>query len=489
MLKNQGSLFLWKIHAIFFKNKISLRCIILFVLVIGFKLLEVHYFSTDSTKQDTSRLLGKIAVKAGDTQSYIEPIENLLNKHEYYYLDVESKEKIYMGRLPHYGLHYGLFRLFLNRNLAMDFLVYFQVLLHVLSCFALANIVSEITQHTWTYYITLLGYVFSTYVSYWNQFILTESLSISYLIFFLFFYLKYFQNNKLIHLGLGVFFLTFASALKPYFLALFLFVFIHLLYFKKKNINILYTFLMILGIVSMFFLPYGIRNYLHVGTFNPLPDLYAGNYKNDNVEFPMRGFIQSWGGSIVYWDKKSAASYFKPLPNIKSEFVFPDYALCSTYTKSDMQYIQNLAVKYYQGEVQLGDTLSYLYNEYSKQYKNEKPWMYYVGSRILLLKHFLFHSGSYYISQKNHTNTFWLFTVVLKISQSFLYYVVLIFGIYGLVKNVKYHVILSGMISIVGLLVVLFPLVLKATEWRFFVPAYPFLLTGAILFFKNSVKK
>lgn len=64
----------------------------------------------------------------GDAASYIEPIENLLLKGEYY--------DDY--RMPGYGWLYFIFRLFANQSISLNLLIIFQVILSAVSVYVLA---------------------------------------------------------------------------------------------------------------------------------------------------------------------------------------------------------------------------------------------------------------------------------------------------------------------------------------------------------------
>ena len=118
------------------------------------------------------------------------------------------------------------------------------------------------------------------------------------------------------------------------------------------------------------------------------------------------------------------------------------------------------------------------FNTLSEIYKKESAFSYYFVKPFILCKHFLFHSGSYYLPISENSVCYHSYQWLLKLSQSVLYYLALIFGFIGSFllfrKNSKSFMI----VAIPMYLILLFPIILARTEFRYFHLAYPFLLIG-----------
>jgi hypothetical protein len=134
-------------------------------------------------------------------------------------------------------------------------------------------------------------------------------------------------------------------------------------------------------------------------------------------------------------------------------------------------------------------------SRYTLSVKEQKPFLYYIVSRLKVLKTFFIRSGTYNLFNKasyelNKAE------LLIKIFYSLLYLFVVVFGMLGLIllfiKGIRDPQVL--LISLMGLYASLvFPLVLKLDESRYFVPGYPifviasaFVLASIYLKFKKK---
>src|SRR5215468_7284969 len=65
--------------------------------------------------ESTSTIL---ASKSGDASYYVDPIDNFLEKGEYFIM--KGTEKVSMGRAPYYGTLYFIFRVLLPQEISYD---------------------------------------------------------------------------------------------------------------------------------------------------------------------------------------------------------------------------------------------------------------------------------------------------------------------------------------------------------------------------------
>ena len=123
---------------------------------------------------------GSIAVRGGDTFSYIDPIENLL-RHGVYAQDL-ARLDTYAGRMPGYGVVYGGLRLVLGPSTAADGVVILQLLLSLWALYCLARLAQAATQRPAAFQWTALLYAASTFTAVFDIRLLSESFAVSALI-------------------------------------------------------------------------------------------------------------------------------------------------------------------------------------------------------------------------------------------------------------------------------------------------------------------
>lgn len=414
---------------------------------------------------------------AGDTDSYITPIENLIANGEYY--------DDY--RMPGYGWLYYIFRLIFSQTWALNFLVFTQVFLSAVSVYVLGLISLNIFEKKSFFLLTYFLYLVSTYVSLTDHFLLTESLCTSGLIFSIYFLLKGGRN----YFWSGLF-LTWVIFLRPvFFPLLFLHGFYIILSSKVNQVKLKTSLLK-----NMFFLfisfilidgAWIARNYVKYSKISPLTKTIYYPGISDSYKGAVIRFLNSYGGSIVFWLHSSDVTFFIPLRDgTKKEIYLPNNIYTNVFNSDSLFLVKNMIISIESKstptlEKQLleNEVISKL-DRYSNSIKNEKPFLYYIGSRIKVFKTFFLHSGTYNLF-KNSSYELNMFEYTIKIFYSLLYAFVVLFGFIGLfsflllrINNIKFF-----FISCTGLYSALvFPFLLKMDEYRYFVPGYPIFILG-----------
>jgi len=212
-------------------------------------------------------------------------------------------------------------------------------------------------------------------------------------------------------------------------------------------------------------------------------DIYAG-YGFTPANFAVRNFIQTIGESIVFWDTKSAACYFEAPEGMTCDYNFPSRIFNSNLTFENIEEARTIYLNYKKNP---SDSLAQLtiskFNLLSDNYKKDHAFAYYILNPMMLCKNFLIHSGSYYLPIKKDSACYHSYQWALKLFQSLLYYLSLVFGFLGiflLSRKFKNSFII---ISIPIYLIIMFPIYFKMTEYRYFSTAYPFLLIGVVCIF------
>jgi hypothetical protein len=420
-----------------------------------------------------------IASKSGDAPFYIDPIENYIVKGEYFYNN--GTEKITMGRAPYYGITYFIFRIFLPQETSYDMVAILQLLVESLAIIYLSALGYLIIKHMAAFLLTYLLMMVSLNYTFWSSALLTESLTISFLIFFSWHYYQYLTNKTRRSLFFSGLFLSFTVLLKPYFVLLFVPVGILFLLEKPFSFkNVFLNTVIVCGTLIVLSIPYTVRNLVKFNKFMPGTQMYGG-YEYSKSNLACREFIRSWGGSIMYWDKRSAACYFEPVSDVPCEFVFPEYALCEEYSLQDVEAVRDLYLAFQKNpSPALDDSVAAGFSRLTSLYKKNKPLRYYFVSPLLLVKNFLFHSGSYYLSVSKASPCYAGYQFLLKVSQSVLYYLSLVAGLAGLILIFRRDRRTYMLLFIPVYLILFFPIGIRATEFRYFAPSYPFLILGTV---------
>ena len=118
-------------------------------------------------------------------------------------------------------------------------------------------------------------------------------------------------------------------------------------------------------------------------------------------------------------------------------------------------------------------------------YKVAYPFKYYVESKVELVGSFLFHKGTYYLPFSLDSPCFSNVQYGIKVVQALMYWIVLVIGGVGLFLLLFKSRVGYLLLFIPFYLVLLFPLIFKSVEWRYFHHAYPFLSVGVFVLIKE----
>lgn len=433
-----------------------------------------------------------IHVTAGDSRTYIEPIENFI-KEGNYYPDY---------RMPGYGIIYLLFRLIFPRVASLNLLVLLQLFLSAISVYVLALTCKEVFKSSRFFYASFYAYLLSTYVSIFDIYILTESFAVSFLIFSVFYFVKAVNKFNYTALFLSGVFLAWCIFLRPVsFLLLAIFIFILAVVWIR---NYRYSFSRILKGILIFLLAFLLidgmwtaRNYKIYGEFIPLQKkIVYKEYENDPILRGLFWFGKTWGGDFSWWNPNAEINWFEHKDNsqnIKNQIKDALFPKC-IYT-SKFNYQSLLTVKDYirlskDNTLQEDERNKYALlaaerlNEYTDSIKKEKPFVYYIYAPLRFFRKFLFHSGTYNLLNKPHTDAN-IIKLIFKILMSLVYLLVVIGGLLGiLILCLKNYMINNRLlIAILALYFsTIFPFFFRYCEYRFFAPGYPFMLVCAIYF-------
>ncbi|MFA6922796.1 MAG: hypothetical protein WC223_00945 [Bacteroidales bacterium] len=473
---------------------ISIQKSIIIILIIFFiKLLTVLWLSSLIKKQSPNLIHG-IASYSGDASSYIEPIENFLQKKSYYWWNGERK--VFAGRTPFYGLFFLFFRLFFSYENASTAVVVFQVLLESIAIFVFSKMILALFRNIlffWTYIIFML---FSFYVTFYSFTLLTSSITASFVIFAVYFYYKYIEEGRKIkYLIVSSFFLGYIATIKPPYIFAYLLIFADLImYYRKLSffnaIKVLSKNCIIISVpFFMLITPWTIRNYLLFKKPIMFFETKNAGYMMPEADLACQALIRAWGENFINWDKKTAGNYFWPWI-FGNDYTLPDFVESSSCTKKDIEKTRDLLLEF---KLHKNDSLEKFivarFNQHKQAFIREKPFQYYFLSYIRLIRNYTIHSGSYYLPISKNFSYYKPYQFYIKFVQSLLYYIALLFGITGLVmltiKKRKYFIFLS----IPLFLIIIYPVIFRYCEARYFMPFYPFAAMGVVYFIMFFLRK
>ncbi len=235
----------------------------------------------------------KIYKITGDSIDYVNSAENWINGQGFtFHKTNEDKDFVsnfqnpnqynislyYAFRSPGFAMIYVPLRLFLSQHFSLIAFLFLQVILTAIAKFQIAKIIEILFNSKKLFYLSFILINITPYYSYYNNLLLTDALGGAFLIFAIYYFVKYFSvnhtnlDNRLkLNLFVSGLFITIAIMLRP-FLAVFLvgfFLFIVWMYrnnFKRLFI-IFFIFISSFGIIDGIWI---IRNYVQTHKFIPL---------------------------------------------------------------------------------------------------------------------------------------------------------------------------------------------------------------------------
>jgi len=436
---------------------------------------------------------GKISFGGGDTYSYLGAMDNLLEQNEYYFWNGERK--VYAGRMPYYGVPYFLLRSLFDKFLAGDLLVVIQIFLSSLATILLAQLCSEILKSNLCFWFCYSLYFLSFNFLALDLMLVPESLSLSFLIFFLYAYHRHRIEKQFRAIFVASVFLAFLTLLKPYFVLLYPLFFLDFAIgnqiFTPSNWKSNFSNLTVKSIVLalpliLLLLPWAARNFVVLDKIIfSQENVYAG-YKYKRAELAFRRFTYAWGSDFIFWNPQSRnpTYYFlKEHSEIHDQIKLPQHAITQGYS---MEEIERVRQDYLQLQehysFELDDDVTARFDRLTSVYKNEKPFMYYVGSGFISAKKILLHTNSQFlllfINPKSACYSGW--QAVFRIVNSGIYLITILFGFAGIaVLTIKRKI--GVIFAVIPLFLILFfGFYDRHAEGRYFIQGFPVLLLGAI---------
>ena len=450
-------------------------------------------FAFHLSQAESSQLIpGFIGYASVDSQSYLSPVDNLV--------DVGSYFPDY--RMPGYAVLYLPLRLVFEKAVACNILSILQLLLASISVYLLALTARNSFHSDSLFYLVFYLYAASSYANLFDDYLLSESLCTSSTIISVYFFSGFINNKSGNHLVASGLFLTWVIFLRPVYIPL-LFLFCGILLLNgmitKLSIKALLVCLFI------FLVPFTVlescwvaRNYTVHRRIIPLTQTFYYPGLEQSYLIELIDFVKSWGGDRTWWSPTAEIRWFgltednpgKSRPLEDKNVSLPDYIFTSRFSldslvmiKEYLQIIDNESTSDSQRTYYTRIVKEKLVH-YTQSVEEEKPFLYYVKGPLMLLIKFFVHSGTYNLFSKPYGSLSKL-ELMIKIFYSALYLLTLLTGTVGtlwtLVRgwNNPLAILLAGMTLYSALF---FPIILRQIEFRYFVPAYPLMTIMACYF-------
>ncbi|MGF7218591.1 hypothetical protein GGR92_004768 [Spirosoma lacussanchae] len=451
------------------------------------------WYLTQTYKHDIDGFWGQ---SNGDMMTYIQPVEELLLHHGFKTDD----------RMPGYSGVYLAFRLLFSPAVACNIIIVLQLLLAVVSVYALGLVARDLFQSERAFYWAYFIYLFSPFASVFDGYFLTESFAASVSIFFLYAWIRFEQNpDRRLPLLVAGAWLTWSVFLKPAHLPLLA---IPVAVWTIRWLRGRLVFRQLARYSFTFLLPFLIvdgawmvRNYRQYGEVIPLlkNPWYANTFWPTNY-FDMVAFCQTYGEDFAFWFPNTDLRwlmgwgnnrYLPPLRWYVDEQLGPPpaYVYTSKFNRDSMIQIRELYFELGNNpnidslrKQMLESQVRAKLGRYTRSVREDNPLVYYVWSPVRYLFTFL-HGTWGYSFLDDMIPAHWP-RLLLRLYH---YALVLIPGLIGLVlllrRGWRKNDILLFLPMALGYCVFVYAFALRHAETRYLVPFYPFLVLSAVSVF------
>ncbi|MEZ0487124.1 hypothetical protein [Fibrella aquatica] len=468
------------------------------VIALVVKGLFLGWFLTQTYYHDIDGFWGQ---SNGDMMTYIQPVESLL-AHQGFKTDV---------RMPAYPAVYLLFRLFFSAAVACNLVILLQVVVSALSVYVLGLCAQKLFQTERAFYWAYFIYLFSTFVSVFDGYFLTESLAASASVFFLFAWLRFHEKpTRWFSLLAAGAWLTWSVFLKPAHLPLLA---IPIAIWGLRWLRGKLPFKQLLRYSLLFLVPFlladgawMVRNYRSYKEVIPLlkSPWYPESFWPANY-FDLMAFCQTYGEDFSYWFPNTGIRWIQGWGNnnflppvrwyVKEDLgPPPNYVYTARFNRDSITSVRNLCYRLGNGpeldSVQrsiISAQIKEKLNRYTRSVREDNPLVYYVWAPLRYTFTFL-HGSWGYTFLDDIVKTQWP-RFLLRLYH---YIFVLIPGLLGLVLLTQRGLKRDDRLLFIPLAfaycIVVYVMVLRHPETRYLAPFYPFLVLSAVTLFLSIIR-
>ena len=415
----------------------------------------------------------------GDALEYLELVKNLIYNGTY------SSNGIYANRMPGLALLLCPLLYLLPFKIAITLFTVIQVFLLSISTVFLSRIGEYFSKERLTFIIVFVVSNLSTHFNAYTNFIITETLAIFTLISMIFFLIKSFEKQKVKFLILSGLMAAWLVFLRP-FAVPFVITFFVVIIIMHSLKNAIYYLLPLLLVISLWTL----RNYRLSNDIIILQT--SGSYLSEETPLVANiNFVQSFGGSHVWWDNNTAGTWMMPQPFLDSlntsrpsDGIFPNEIFTNKLTLDTLKKAresflisEDVTLDEVTREKHRFNSIRIM-NNFRLNQQHNNPFSFYIQSRIRLFVQFIDQPLGYSFRSLKYP-----FNVAFTGVNSFVNYFIILFGLYGIaysffggIKSIRNNLILYGTLFIPLFIFTLFPIYFRVSEGRFIALAIPILI-------------
>jgi len=291
--------------------------------------------------------------------------------------------------------------------------------------------------------------------------------------------------------------MTFTIFLKPYFIFIQLYFLLFLLFMNRKSpFKVVLKNSLSFVLITTICLGAWSTYYHHMkGEWIMLQksDAHKSSLGLDNAPFEMmKEAVRVTGGQFTEWDPDGA---MYALVNLNAEFsddLFPDAFFSPTFNRSDLnairyKYDEMINSKDPENKKNIGISITSDLRSAIAEYEKNQIIDRHILSRLRAFGRFYFQRGAVYIPFPSMEKQS-IIQLAIKAFYTLFYWFIMIVGSFGLVKNVfvkpnEFGYFFGG---ITGFILVLFPIVLIASEQRYIAIAYMMIIPFVAQVFSNT---
>lgn len=338
-----------------------------------------------------SDIINSIFIVSGDTSGYYEPVESFVNGQGY---DTFCRMP---GLLPVYAPLYFLFGALWGKAI----IILLQFFAGALSVYFLARTAELIFKNTRIFYITFFLYAFSSFVSIWDHYGLSDSFSTSFLVFSFYLFVVYFITGNLKQLLLSGFFLAWSLFFRPINGMIFACLLLIWLTQNKNGLShyIKNAFIFVLPCVIAIGL-WTTKNFVTFKRFMPLQGSFTECYATalSKEHLAIRNLIIAWGADYQEWSVHTEAEWFFTKKwdyrkkNLFSPKVFTSYYNLDSliWLKTNYDSLRRPVPLAPEIKTEIQRKMIASSERFVSSYRSEKPLNFYFINRLKFFQRFVF---------------------------------------------------------------------------------------------------
>ena len=389
-------------------------------------------------------------------------------------------------RMPGMTFLYLPLRYFFSQHFTLYLFIILQTLLSSFSTYLVARIAENIFKSKKIFLIVFVVNLISTYVSNYNNFLLTESLAVSTLIISIYCFMKSFHENNGYFVFISGLFFTWTVFLRPFIIPILLCFVVYTIIYNKHKIRYSFLFILPFFICETLWVT---RNYSYTGKVILFQTATPQTYDIKNE------FLKSFGMNLMY---DAEGAWFLTDKQIKrwetvrpNDNIFPEYIFTQNLSLDSLKYARYCLWQTENEHVCFRERLIYKHKAnaiFSKFIDAHSFFTTQIYSRFVLLFRFLNQP----IGAPLRSITY-PFNVLVVFIDSLINYFVFISGFISLfyfASNFKKNFSIVVLIcSIPAYILFLFPIYLQFIEAREITLAYPFLSILSVALFVDLFHK